>query len=67
MLHSGGQNQTWPTSGPNGYITPTVWGSPMLQSGGQNQKWPTSGPRVLKRSSFFFLEVMEPSKKKLFY
>ena len=45
MLHSRGQNHKWPTSGPGGYITPTLWGgSPMLHSGGQNQNWPTSGP-----------------------
>ena len=44
-LQSGGQNQKWPTSGRNGYLTPAVlyWGAPPLQSGGQNQKWPTSG------------------------
>ena len=42
-LQSGGQNQKWPTSGQNGYLTPAVSGSPPLQSGGQNQKWPTSG------------------------
>ena len=27
-LHSGGQNQKWPTSGPNGYLTPAVSGIP---------------------------------------
>ena len=39
-------NQKWPTSGPNGYISPAVWGggSLMLQSGGQDKEWPTSGP-----------------------
>ena len=26
MLHSGGQNQQWPTSGPGGSITLAVWG-----------------------------------------
>ena len=41
-LQSGGQNQKWPTSGQNGYLTPAVSGI-RLQSGGQNQKWPTSG------------------------
>ena len=28
MLQSGVQNQKWPTSGPNGYITPAIWGVP---------------------------------------
>ena len=42
-LPSGGQNQNWPTSGPSGYITLAVCGSPTLQSGVSNQKWPTSG------------------------
>ena len=41
-LHSGGQNQKWPTCGQSGYVTPAVSGS-VLQSGGQNQKWPTYG------------------------
>ena len=27
-LHSGGQNQKWPTSGQGGYITPAAWGVP---------------------------------------
>ena len=31
---AGGQNQTWPTSGQGGYITPAAWGFPPLQSGG---------------------------------
>ena len=48
MLQSGGQNQKWPTCGPGGYITPTIWGSPNLQSGGQNHKWPTCGPSGYK-------------------
>ena len=42
-LQSGGQNQKWPTSGQNGYMTLPSQGSPPLQSGGQNQKWPTCG------------------------
>ena len=42
-LQSGGQNQKWPTSGQNGYLTPAVSGIPTASSGGQNQKWPTSG------------------------
>ena len=41
-FRAGGQNQKWPTSGRNGYLTPAISGIP-LQSGGQNQKWPTSG------------------------
>ena len=40
---SGGQNQKWPTSGRNGYLTPTVSGSPTASSGGAKsevaQKW----------------------------
>ena len=44
-LQSGGRNQQWPTSGPGGYTTPTVWGVPNAsQRGTKNQKWPTSGP-----------------------
>ena len=37
----GGQKRKWPTSGPSGYITPAVWGSPTLQSarGGGGGKW----------------------------
>ena len=43
-LQSGGQNQKWPTSGRNGYLTPAVSGIPTAsERGGQNQKWPTSG------------------------
>ena len=42
-LHSGGQNQKWPTSGQNGYLTPAVSGIPTASKRGQNQKWPTSG------------------------
>ena len=43
MLQRGGQNQTWPTSGPGGFTTLAIWRAPILQSRGQNQKWPTSG------------------------
>ena len=36
-LHSGGQNQKWPTSGQGGYITPAAWGIPTASKrGGQN-------------------------------
>ena len=27
-LHSGGQNQKWPTNGPSAYMTVAVWGVP---------------------------------------
>ena len=33
-FRAGRQNQNWPTSRQDGYITPAVWGSPPLQSGG---------------------------------
>ena len=33
-FRAGGQNQKWPTSGQDGYITPAAWGSPRLPSGG---------------------------------
>ena len=33
-LHSGGQNQKWPTSGQSGYLTPTVSGSPAASERG---------------------------------
>ena len=42
-LQSGGQNQKWPTSGQNGYLTPAVSGIPTASERGQNQNWPTSG------------------------
>ena len=42
-LQSGGQNQKWPTSGRNGYITPAVSGSPTAaERGGKSEvahKW----------------------------
>ena len=42
-LHSGGQNQKWPTSGQNGYLTPTVSGSPTAAEWGTKsevaRKW----------------------------
>ena len=45
-LCAGGQNQKWPTSGPSGYITPAVWGSPDASEWGTKsevaQKWPKS-------------------------
>ena len=44
-LQSGGQNQKWPTSGQNGYLTPAVSGIPPLQSGGGKIR---SGPQVCK-------------------
>ena len=33
-LQSGGQNQKWPTSGPNGYLTPAVSGIPTASERG---------------------------------
>ena len=40
-LHSGGQNQKWPTSGQNGYLTPCRIGDPhRFRAREQNQKWP---------------------------
>ena len=48
-LHSGGQNEKWPTSGQNGYLTPAVSGVPdasergdKIRSGPQVGKMPTS-------------------------
>ena len=42
-LHSGGQNQKWPTSGQNGYLTPAVSGIPAsLERGAKSEvahKW----------------------------
>ena len=43
MLHSGGQNQRWPTSGPGGYITLAVWGDPRCCRAGDKIR---SGPQV---------------------
>ena len=43
-LHSGGQNQKWPTYGQSGYVTPAVLRIPTAaERGGGNQKWPTCG------------------------
>ena len=44
-LQSGGQNQKWPTSRQNGYVTPAVSGIPTAsqRGGGGDQKWPTCG------------------------
>ena len=33
-LHSGGQNQKWPTNGQGGYITPAAWGVPTASERG---------------------------------
>ena len=44
-LHSGGQNQKWPTSGQSGYLTPAVSGIPdRFRAGGKIR----SGPQVGK-------------------
>ena len=37
-LQSGGQNQKWPTSGRNGYLTPAVSGSPTASERGAKSK-----------------------------
>ena len=46
-LQSGGQNQTWPTCGQSGYVTPAFSGIPTALErgggGGRNQKCPTKG------------------------
>ena len=43
MLHGRGQNQGWPTSGPDGYITPAALGIPnasrLWTNSGLAQKW----------------------------
>ena len=44
-LQSGGQNQKWPTSGRNGYLTPAVSGSPTASKRGGKIR---SGPQVGK-------------------
>ena len=43
-LQSGGQNQKWPTSGPNGYLTPAVSGIPTAaEQGGKIRSGPQLG------------------------
>ena len=43
-LQGGGQNQKWPTTRQNGYVTPAVSGIPTASKREwQNQKWPTCG------------------------
>ena len=37
-LQSGGQNQKWPTSGPNGYLTPAVSGIPTASERGSKSE-----------------------------
>ena len=44
-LQSGGQNQKWPTSGQNGYLTPAVSGIPTASEQGGKIR---SGPKVGK-------------------
>ena len=47
-LRSGGQNQRWPTSGQNGYLTPAVSGDPhRFRAGGKIR----SGPQVGKMAT----------------
>ena len=44
MLYSWGINQTWPTSGPGGYITPAALGGPQrFKSGDQISNGPQVG------------------------
>ena len=44
-LQSGGQNQKWPTSGRNGYLTPAVSGSPTAsERGAKSEVVPKRGP-----------------------
>ena len=49
LLHSGGQNQKWPTCGQIGYLTPAVSGSPTASEGGPKSevahKWANWLPR----------------------
>ena len=40
---AGAGNQTWPTCGQIGYVTPAVSGIPTAAKRGKNQKWPTCG------------------------
>ena len=47
-LHSGGQNQKWPTSGQNGYLTPAVSGIPTAAERGGKIR---SGPKVGKMAT----------------
>ena len=47
-LQSGGQNQKWPTSGQNGYLTPTVSGIPTASERGGKIR---SGPQVGKMAT----------------
>ena len=53
-LHSGGQNQKWPTSGQGGYITPAAWGVPTASQRGTKSevahkwaRWLPRGGRLL--------------------
>ena len=41
MLHRGGQNEKWPSSGPGGYMTLAICGIPKRV--GQNRNRRTSG------------------------
>ena len=52
-LQSGGQNQKWPTSGQNGYLTPTILGIPIASERGSKSevahkwaKWLTHPCRI---------------------
>ena len=47
-LHSGGQNQKWPTSGQSGYFTPAVSGIPTASERGGKIR---SGPQVGKMAT----------------
>ena len=47
-LQSGGQNQKWPTSGQNGYLTPAVLGIPTASERGGKMR---NGPQVGKMAT----------------
>ena len=49
-LQSGGQNQKWPTSGRNGYLSPAVSGTPTASERGAGGKI-RSGPQVGKSAT----------------
>ena len=48
-LQSGGQNQKWPTSGQDGYLTPAVSGIPTAsERGAKSEVVPKRGPELLR-------------------
>ena len=60
-LQSGGQNQKWPTSGRNGYLTPAVSGIPTASERGAESEV------AHKWAKGFFLLIFLLSKKKIFF